>query len=233
VLSRWTLPLALALLLAVPAVAADQSVTAQPGIQWSPDDVTIDMGDTVTWNNAGGIHNVEFDNGSFTEPPAPSSDDWTADRTFDTPGIFRYHCGFHGASMRGVVRVRDETGQVPEPVEVPPGLTVDAADERALGRLLNRGFRIRARCENGCDIKTKLSLAPKIAKRLGYAERRTTIGRGSASLLVDRGVRMDTELNSKAQNKLADADRAFKVRLDVRATNDTRETARRKIKITP
>ena len=233
-LIRWLLPLLLAIgvLVAIPASAADQSVTASPGIQFSPGDVTIDMGDTVTWNNGGGTHNVQFDDGSFTEPPAPSSDDWTVPRTFDQPGIFRYRCGFHGASMRGVVRVRDATGTVPEPVEVPPGLTVNAPGERAVGRLLNRGLRISARCVNGCEIKTKLTLAPKIAKRLGYAKRRTTIGRADASLPVDRSVRMDTELNSKAKNKLADAKRAFKVRLDVRATKDTRETARRTIKIT-
>ena len=36
-----------------------------------------------------------------------------------------------------------------------------------------------------------------------------------------------------ASDRLEDAERAFKVRLDVRATNDTAETARRKIKITP
>ena len=191
------------------------------------------MGDTVTWNNSGGIHNVAFNDGSFREPAQPDSSDWSVQRTFSEPGIFRYQCGLHGSDMPGVVRVRDATGQVPEPVEVPPGLTVNAPDERALGRLRGRGLRIQARCVNGCDIKTKLTLAPKTAERFGYAERRTTIGRGSASLPMDRGVRMDTELNSRAQNRLSGAERAFKVRLDVTATKDTRETARRKIKIVP
>ena len=232
-LSRWSAPLAFALLLAAPAAAVDQSVTATPASQWSPSEVEIDMGDTVTWNNGGGFHNVEFNDGSFTDPPAPSSDDWTVQRTFDTPGIFRYHCGFHGSAMAGVVRVRDETGQVPEPVEVDPGLSVNARDEQALAKLLNRGLRANARCANGCDIRLKLSLAPRIAKRFGYARRRVTIGRTTDELPADRNVRMDTELNSKAKNRLADAERAFKVRLDVRATNDTRETDRMKIKITP
>ena len=230
---RWSLPIALVVLLAVPASAADQTVTAQPSIQWSPDDVTIDMGDTVTWNNAGGVHNVEFNDGAFTRPPAPSSSSWSVDRTFETPGIFRYHCGFHGAAMRGVVRVRDATGTVPEPVEVEPGLSVRAADEQRLARLVRRGLRARPRCVNGCDIRLKVSLAPRTAKRLGFAKRRVTIGRRTDTLPVDRRVALDVELKKKAKRKLADAERAFKVRLDVRATKDTRETARKKIKITP
>src|SRR5687767_7262899 len=142
----------------VPASAADQTVTAQPSSQWSPDDVTLDMGDTVTWNNSGGVHNVEFNDGSYTQPAQPDSSSWTAQRTLDTPGIFRYRCGFHGSPLPGVVRVRDATGQVPEPVAVPPGLTVGARDEQALARLVEgRGLRARARCVNGCDIRLKLS----------------------------------------------------------------------------
>lgn len=220
--------------MAVPASAADQAVTAQPSSQWSPDDVTIDIGDTVTWNNAGGIHNVEFNDGSYTQPAQPSSSNWSAERTFDTPGMFRYQCGFHGSSMSGVVRVRDATGQVPEPVDVPPGLTVRVRDEQKLGRLVDgRGLRARARCLNGCDVRLKLSLGPKVAKRFGFARRRKTIGSERATLPTNRRVALDVGLSRKAKNRLADAARPFKARLEVRATKDTRETVRRTIKIVP
>ncbi len=57
--------------------------------------------------------------------------------------------------------------------------------------------------------------------------------RENAPLPADQRLPFDIELKPKAENKLEDAERAFKVRLDVRATNDTTETARRKIKITP
>jgi len=230
VVFRWALTLAIAGLMAVPAVAADQSVTAGPGVQFSPDDVTIDLNDTVTWRNAGGFHSVEFDDGSFTEPSVPSQSAWSVERTFDTPGTFRYHCGFHGQSMPGVVRVRDATGQVPV---VPPGLRATAADEQPLRRLVRKGLRARASCANGCDITLKLSLSPRTAKRFGFAKRRKTIGRETASLPADERRRFGIELKPKAEDALADAKRAFKVRLDVRATNDTRQTAREKIKITP
>jgi len=230
VLVRWTLPLAAAVLLAVPASAADQSVSALPSTQWQPDDVTIDMGDTVTWHNEGGVHSVKFNDGSFEEPATPSTDPWTVDRTFDTAGTFRYVCGFHGAAMPGVVRVRDATGQVPD---TGPGLHVKASDEQTLKRLLNGGLHIRAGCDNGCDITPKVSLAPKTAKRFGFAKRRKTIARETDPLPDGPAVPIDIGLKAKAENALEDAKRAFKVRLDARATHDTTETARRKIKITP
>jgi plastocyanin len=233
VVFRWSLPLALAVLLAVPASAADQTVTATPGNTFSPEDVTIDMGDTVTWSNGGGVHNVAFNDGSYTEPPQPTASQWTVERTFDTPGVFRYQCAFHGASMSGVVRVRDASGQVPEPVDVPPGLTARTGDELGLGRLQNRGVRVRTRCVNGCDVRLKLSLAPRTAARFGFARRRKTIGTETDSLPANERVPIDVELTQKAKNRLADADRGFKVRLDVTARKDTRETARETIKINP
>jgi plastocyanin len=218
----------------VPASAADQTVTAQPSSEWSPDDVTVDTGDTITWNNAGGVHNVRFNDGSYTQPGQPSSSDWSVQRTFDTPGIFRYQCGFHGSAMAGVVRVRDATGQVPEPVDVEPGLTLGARGEQGLERLVEgRGLRARGRCTNGCDIRLKLSLAPKIAERFGFAERRKTIGTERATLPTNRRTALDIELTQKAKNRLADAERPFKVRLDATATKDTRETGRETIKIVP
>lgn len=229
---RWTIPVAVALLLAVPASAADQTVTAGPEFEFSPAEVTIDVGDTVTWEQSGVFpHNVKFEDGSFEEPADPTSTPWTAERTFDTPGTFQYYCEQHRDNgMTGTVHVRGATGQVPV---TPPGLDVDAADEQTLKRLENRGLRARASCENGCDITLKVSLSPKTAKRFGFAKRRKVIGRESDTLPVDRTVPIDIALKPKAKGALTDAKRAFHVRLDVRATKDTTQTAREKIKITP
>jgi plastocyanin len=103
---------------ALPALAADQSVTAS-GFTFSPSQVTVDAGDTVTWNNAGGTHNVVFDDGpAYTEPSLPSSDPWTRSRTFDDTGTFHYHCGFHGPSMSGSVVVVTP-GSTPSPTPTP------------------------------------------------------------------------------------------------------------------
>ena len=97
---------------AVPALAADQSVTATPSNQFTPRNATVNQGETVTWTNGGGLHNVKFDDGSFEQPASGDSSPWTVSRSFDTPGTFRYYCEVHGgpngAGMSGTVTVLGE-----------------------------------------------------------------------------------------------------------------------------
>jgi plastocyanin len=228
VVLRWPLPLAIVALMAVPASAADQSVTANPDNTFSPDHVTIDVGDTVTWTNGGGFHNVKFNDGSFEQPANADPSAWTVERTFDKPGSFAYMCEFHGASMSGHVEVRDASGNVPKP----PGLTVTARGQRLAG-VLKRGVRARTRCENGCDATLRASLDPRTAKRFGFKRRRTTIGTASRSLDAGSAADIGVKLTDRAKRRLRGADRAFKVRLDVRAEKDSVETARRTIEIKP
>ena len=108
-----------------PAFAANQTVTATSGNTFSPARVGLFTNETVTWNNGGGIHNVRFDDGSFTQPPAPSSSPWSVMRTFLTPAELRYYCEVHGGpggvGMSGTVVVfpsypRPQAGS---PVRVP------------------------------------------------------------------------------------------------------------------
>jgi plastocyanin len=105
---------ALSLAFAAPASAADQTVAASPSNVFSPSSVTIDVNEKVTWNNEGGIHNVVFDDGSFTSPAQPDGTSWTTSRTFTAPGTFRYHCGFHGSAMTGRVAVVDPSAPPPD-----------------------------------------------------------------------------------------------------------------------
>ncbi len=90
-------------------------------ISYSPNQVTIQVGDTVTWSNSSGIpHNVTADDGSFQcangcndtgGDPTPSGS-WTASRTFTAAGVVHYHCQVHGFEMTGTVTVQ---GQAPPP----------------------------------------------------------------------------------------------------------------------
>ena len=106
------LGLALALLLATfgwivaaQPEGADAFVTANPNLTFTPQTVTVLAGQTVNWTNAGGVHNVKADDNSFTSG-APSSDPWSIDFQFDTPGVFTYVCEVHaGAGMFGTVIV--------------------------------------------------------------------------------------------------------------------------------
>src|SRR5436305_14577865 len=71
---------------------------------FTPSSVTIQVGDTVVWTNAGGIHTVTGDGkdpfcGSNAIPT-------TCSETFTNAGTFPYHCEFHALfGMVGTVIV--------------------------------------------------------------------------------------------------------------------------------
>jgi len=120
------------------AGAADQTVTATGSNQFTPDPVTVDVGDTVTWNNAFGFHNVVFDDGSFTAPTQPSFDPWSVSRTFATPGTFRYYCQVHGGpnglGMSGTVTVNSGDSGV-KPLRTPLAIAYKPCPEAAANRI--------------------------------------------------------------------------------------------------
>ena len=92
-------------------MAANQTVTVGQTINsFTPANVTITAGDTVTWNNVNGFHNVHFDNGLFDQPASPTGAPWTVANTFTTTGTYRYYCELHGSpnggGMSGTVAVK-------------------------------------------------------------------------------------------------------------------------------
>ena len=96
------------------AGAENQTVMALSGPnRFSAPTVTINQGETVTWQNGGGNHNVQFNDGSYQMPVNPSTDSWTVSRTFNTPGTFTYVCREHAPGMAGSVTVL--------PANPPPG----------------------------------------------------------------------------------------------------------------
>ena len=191
------------------------------------------MGDKVTWNNGGGVHNVKFNDGSFEQPPEPSTSQWTVERTFDTPGVFRYQCGFHGAAMAGVVRVRDATGQVPSRSTAARPHGEHRATSSGLGRLVKqrraRSHAVRERLRRHAEAL----LAPRTAERFGFARRRKTIGTESDVAAREPAGPHRRRAHRRRRTGSPTRSAPFKVRLDVRATKDTRETARETIKIKP
>ena len=85
---------------------------------FTPQTVTVNVGDTVKWNNVQGTHNVRADDFSFfsgSVAPAP----WTFIHVFTAEGNNPYYCEPHGgpggSGMSGVVvvetpvSVEDET----------------------------------------------------------------------------------------------------------------------------
>lgn len=160
-------------LAATPARAADQSVQAGAGgyAAYSPSSVTILEGESVTWTNYSGTHNVHFDDG-FQEPMAPSSSNWTVKRTFALAGDYRYHCDFHGAGMSGRVIVQPPGGGPP-----PPGdMTAPDIDSlrivpatfcnKASDRCPKRGARLRFTIDEAADVAGRI-VRRKDSKQVG------------------------------------------------------------------
>ncbi|HEX8067014.1 MAG TPA: plastocyanin/azurin family copper-binding protein [Thermoleophilaceae bacterium] len=140
-----------ALLAAAPSLAADQTVHATGSSTFSPKTVTIAVGESVTFTNDGGIHNVRFDDGQFTQPSSPSAV-WSSDpkRTFDAPGTYRYYCEQHGGpggvGMAGTVVVQqpgsgggDTTAPAVDSLRVTPATFCN----RKTGKCPKRGARLR------------------------------------------------------------------------------------------
>jgi len=122
-------PVLLLLPMATGAWAVDHRVTVggttgsgdyeYPVMSFSPQELTIAVGDTVTFVNAGGLHNVYADDGSFRcargcdgqgGNGALSAEPWSATVSFDTAGSFGYICQAHaGMGMRGTITVQGTT----------------------------------------------------------------------------------------------------------------------------
>lgn len=78
---------------------------------WSPNDLTIDLGDSVTWiNNSNGSHNLNGTTATFPANPESFSmltigTNWTFGKRFNVAGIYMYRCNPHSAMMTGKVTV--------------------------------------------------------------------------------------------------------------------------------
>ncbi len=119
--ARWSAAVLGLALLPATASAANHVVTAQSNFTFSPRDLTINAGDTVTFQNGGGVHNVASDPGSVTSFRCANGCDgaggngnlsgaaWSATVTFPTAGTIGYFCEAHGApggsGMAGTITV--------------------------------------------------------------------------------------------------------------------------------
>ena len=91
-------------------------VTANPDLTYRPASITIYQGDSIRFENAGGLHNVHADDNRFicaincSTNTAPSDEPWSDVVRFNQLGTIGYYCDQHGnlqGGMRGSVTVID------------------------------------------------------------------------------------------------------------------------------
>jgi plastocyanin len=127
-----TLPSLGLLCIASSALAASHTVLVGGEYAYfGPSSLTINVGDTVTFTNIGGPHNVHADDNSFRCAVGcdgtggngdPSSSHWQDTITFSQAGDVHYRCDPHAPVMTGVIHVV-EAGGTPTNVPITSGFS--------------------------------------------------------------------------------------------------------------
>jgi plastocyanin len=154
--------------------AANVTITGRDFF-WSPANVTIDVGDTVTWTNAQGFHNVVIGNDDrVNQPGFPNDPPWNPppQRTFNEPGSFAYFCEVHPA-MNGTINVgggpTPTPTPTPPPAVPPPGGAPPDSTAPTISNLTVTGLRGRV------SIRLTLSEPATVNARFASADEVTTL----------------------------------------------------------
>ena len=129
-------------LFALVTVPADAGVVSVGDDFFSPRDHVLSApGQIVTWNwatNVKRLHSVRQDEELFSSGPATNDPAATFERTFSA-GFFYYHCGVHGFSMAGRVRVPVLIAAAPTGL---PFTVQWATDSTNVGQVFDVQYRI-------------------------------------------------------------------------------------------
>lgn len=88
---------------AAPSAASGNVKVIIAGFAFSPANLTVKVGATVTWENQDGAsHTIVADDGSFKSENL--GEGGTFSFTFNTAGSFPYHCSIH-SRMKGTITV--------------------------------------------------------------------------------------------------------------------------------
>ena len=95
-------------------VAAASRQVQIADMAFQPGDLTITVGDTVTWTNADGRpHTVTADAGAFDSGNVDEGGSFSF--TFTQPGTYSYHCGYHSEMRATIVVVAAAQAPVTDP----------------------------------------------------------------------------------------------------------------------
>jgi plastocyanin len=209
------------------ALAANQTIQAtetDPASPvWSPKDVAIDVGDTVTWSFTGAklAHNVHATSPNWALESPDGVAQPPASFTFTAVGTYTFQCTFHD-SMYGTVAVGDAP---PPPLSEQPftndqaaPVVLELADEQrpSLTRVhasrIGRGVRVRFRVSEPARVTIRVARGRHTVKSKTVRLRRA----GTGTLKI-RGLRAGTYRLAILARDLADnRSRVKRARLTVR-----------------
>lgn len=99
------------------SLSAQDHTIVLSGITFTPNQLTINVGETVRWDNQDGFHNVNGTTQSYPDNPegfgngSAMAAPWTFDHTFTVPGTYDYHCDPHvSLGMTGTITVLGGSG---------------------------------------------------------------------------------------------------------------------------
>jgi plastocyanin len=164
------------------AQAESFTVRATDGNTFTPEELAVKPGDSVTFSNGGGFHNVvwtegTFDDGSQASPPDPAFT-WPSDpvRTFQEEGTFAYYCEQHGtpggAGMAGKVLVSSTAP--------PPDTTAPAVTDLRAGVKRKRPFATFTLDEPAqvvAVLRHEGETVKRVARQVAAGDRRVSFGR--------------------------------------------------------
>lgn len=224
----------LAASLVAPATASAQvKISAVDGSNtWSPAEVTVKVGEPVTWSFAGTAtpHNVKSNTPGWVFSTAYATAGPDATATFATPGEYLFLCELHGSTMSGKVKVTDASGQ-PAPPPPPPPLseqpfandtpplsvlevrdTVAPTLDRVKVSRVARGIRVRFRLSEAGKVAVKLTRGGRTVKT-----RTVEVDKGTGTVTL-RGLKPGAYRVQVSAKDLADneASRASRARVTLR-----------------
>jgi plastocyanin len=170
--------------LVLPAMAAQDATIVARSSAFVPEEVTIGVGETVTFDNEDALgHNFYFAELGQRYPasPLPASDpSWPQSRRFDAAGDYEFVCDAH-PFMTGVVRVRavapaPTATPTPTPTS-PPGAPAPGDEPVEVRALRTAGAvfcvkRSRLCRRPGVRVRIDLSRAAAVSGRLTRRARR-------------------------------------------------------------
>lgn len=128
----------LLMIFALSWMQAQHTVTVAD-FSFTPTALTINAGETVTWNNTQGHHNVNGSQASYPNNPEdffsgmPAMAPWSFSYTFTTPGVYEYRCDEHPIMVGTITVVNPE-----------PALVLTALFDGPLTGGIPKGFELFA-----------------------------------------------------------------------------------------